>query len=83
LAYGSVIFPEDYGSGGGVTWSAETGHGGGVLHLTASGYIEVDGEIKADGEDASEDGVGGGAGGSVWMKADSFSGKFQLEQKLM
>lgn len=74
LAYGSVRLPNDYGSGGGAVGESNSGCGGGILSLIASGYIEVDGEITADGEDASETGAGGGAGGSIYMEANTFSG---------
>ncbi|KAL4226615.1 hypothetical protein ACF0H5_014598 [Mactra antiquata] len=75
LAYGSVDLPLDYGSGGGVIGVTDNGgRGGGILSLVATGYMEVDGEIRADGEEATETGAGGGAGGSVYIQAGTFSG---------
>lgn len=74
LAHDSVHRPTDYGSGGGNVSKATTGHGGGVLDLVASGYVEIDGVLTADGQDASETAVGGGSGGSIFLKAGVFSG---------
>lgn len=75
LAHGSVHNPTAYGSGGGTDGSATLGRGGGVLELIATGYIEIDGEIRADGEDATETATGGGAGGSIYMSSSTFSGR--------
>ena len=74
LAHGSVHYPTAYGSGGGTDGTATLGRGGGVLELIATGYIEVDGEVRADGEDATESGTGGGAGGSIYMSSKTFAG---------
>lgn len=74
LAHGSVHRPSAYGSGGGTSGGATVGRGGGVLELIAAGYIEVDGELRADGEDATETATGGGAGGSIYMESSTFSG---------
>jgi len=45
-----------------------------VLELTCSGWVEVDGTVKANGEDATEKGTGGGAGGSIYITTPHFAG---------
>ena len=50
------------------------GAGGGVIHMEASYRMLLDGEVKANGSSA-ESGAGGGAGGSVVLKAAHFSGE--------
>jgi hypothetical protein len=76
LAYGSVHRPVHYGSGGGVgTGITDTGgQGGGIIRMQASQVMEVDGRVSADGATANTPGVGGGAGGSVWLMAAHFLG---------
>jgi hypothetical protein len=65
-AYGSVNAPVDLGSsGGGNSSNSRSGAGGGALTLTATGDIQVDGRISADGSPALLLGAGGGSGGSV------------------
>ena len=75
LAHDSTHKPIAYGSGGGTTGTVSSGRGGGILSLVASGYVEIDGEMLADGQDASSTAVGGGAGGSIFLQAATFSGK--------
>ena len=53
------------------------GHGGGVIVLEASHAMLIDGEIKANGSMAHSPGLGGGAGGSVVLKAAHFSGEYR------
>ena len=77
-AYGSVFNPVEYGSGGGTTAAVADGTGGGILRLNASGYVDVDGEIRADGGEATSVGVGGGSGGSIWINAETFKGKAEI-----
>ncbi|MBT4917541.1 hypothetical protein HON58_03825, partial [Candidatus Peregrinibacteria bacterium] len=65
-----------FGSGGGGRGSALSGNGGdggGLVILTASGTLDIDGTITADG-DAGTDYAGGGAGGGVKLVADSITG---------
>ncbi|MCA9273981.1 MAG: immunoglobulin domain-containing protein [Phycisphaerales bacterium] len=70
--YGSPTQPTEHGSGGG-TWNDGTGNtGGGVIHLSVSGQLEVNGTITAVG--GSSQRGGGGAGGSIWIEADSVIG---------
>ena len=70
LPYGSYHEPSDPGSGGGGTGA---GQGGGSISIIASGDIEIDGILSADGEDATSTG-GGGAGGSIYINCDSMEG---------
>ncbi|KAH3816413.1 hypothetical protein DPMN_117929 [Dreissena polymorpha] len=73
-AHDSTLKPTAYGSGGGSDGTGTVGRGGGVLELKASGFVEVDGTISADGEAATEKGIGGGAGGSIYVEAGHFAG---------
>ena len=73
--YGSVTGPTDRGSGGGAASIASLGSaGGGAIHLTTLGSIQIDGIISANGNNAAATGAGGGSGGSVWLTAGKFSG---------
>ncbi|WAR26296.1 hypothetical protein MAR_012000 [Mya arenaria] len=70
-AYGYFREPTTKGSG------SDSSYGGGILKIEASGTVEIDGEIKADGGKAgttSVDGVsgsyGGAAGGSIWITCE-------------
>jgi hypothetical protein len=75
--YGSLISPIVFGSGGGNYNSsfATGGAGGGLIYLTVSGSLQVDGRISADGLAATGFGAGGGgAGGSVWLSAAILAG---------
>ncbi|WAR26294.1 hypothetical protein MAR_011998 [Mya arenaria] len=74
LAHGSTHTPKAYGSGGGTAESATIGRGGGVLEMVATGFTEVDGTIRADGEDATGKATGGGAGGSVYLRTGHYAG---------
>ncbi len=65
--YGSAIQPDHPGSGGG----SFGGAGGGVLRVTTSDPIRVDGVITASGADGFG---GGGSGGSVWLNGSALLG---------
>ncbi len=79
--YGSSTEPVLYGSSGGGGYFTNTGAGGGaggVIHLTVSGTLTVDGAIRADGGQGVYSGAwaggGGGAGGSVNLRVGSLAG---------
>lgn len=71
--FGSVTRPMEPGGGGGQEGSV----GGGVIRLTADRAI-IDGTIAADG---SIYGVGGGAGGSVWIVARELGGSGEINAR--
>ena len=68
--YGSVTEPHELGSGGGGT---SGGAGGGVLHITVTGILELNGDVTADGSAGGSRG-GGGAGGSIKIHAGVMTG---------
>lgn len=79
--YGSFDAPTDMGSGGGrdigsSSAAADGGRGGGVIRLVASGTLNVDGILSANGIANNTSGfdTGGGAGGSLWIEAQHLSG---------
>ena len=43
--------------------------------MKATNYIEIDGNVRANGGSASDTGVGGGSGGSVYLEAEAFLGE--------
>ena len=51
------------------------GTGGGVISLEATHQMLVDGEITVNGASTYVSGTGGGAGGSIFLKAPYISGK--------
>ena len=60
------------GSGSGRdTWNAG-GVGGGVVHIEATGRLQVDGTITVDGELKASG--GGGAGGTIFLRGKTFVG---------
>jgi len=74
MSYGSFNQPSMAGSGGGSTSGAP---GGGALELNASGTLQLDGRISANG--ASPTGSGGGdSGGGLWLTVSNFSGSGTL-----
>ena len=66
--YGDYARPTSLGSGG---YNSDSEIGGGVLNLMVSGDFVHNGVINASGDNA---GIGGAAGGSVWIAAGSLSG---------
>ena len=75
-AYGSALFPEDLGSGGG---NFTGGAGGGLIKIVVEGDIEIQSgsEIDASGSGGYVDGAtegGGGSGGSIYLVFNSISG---------
>lgn len=71
--YGFLSAPTSLGSGGGHKITA--GEGGGALKLNVTDTLTVNGTISANGADCSfGDHSGGGAGGSVWLIANTLAG---------
>ncbi len=62
------------GNGGGTTGQAPGGSGGGLIRLTVSRNLQVDGVISANGTSGLGLGAGGGSGGSVRLSALSLFG---------
>ncbi len=79
VIYGSIVQPGEPGSGGGTGnpyfGYHYGGYGGGVVHLIVGGSLQVDGAISVTGgagHGAADQ--GGGAGGSIWIETQKFSG---------
>ena len=70
-AYDSITTPTQWGSGGG---SSTGGAGGGSVALSVAGTLRVNGALAADGFVPSNVQHGGGAGGSLWIKAVTLTG---------
>lgn len=66
LPVGNLWAPFDPGAGGGTG-----GPGGGVVRITATHGVTVNGIIQTDG---AANNNGGGAGGSVWIVAETLGG---------
>ncbi|HSL84805.1 MAG TPA: Ig-like domain-containing protein, partial [Thermoanaerobaculia bacterium] len=62
--FGSVYRPQEPGGGG-----QSSGRGGGVVRIVAD-RVQLDGEIRADGESSGR----AGAGGSVWIRTSALAG---------
>jgi len=79
ITYGSDQQPADRGSGGG---SGYPGHslvgggseGGGAIRLSVARTFTINGRLSANGNPAFQEDGGGGAGGSIWITANSISG---------
>ena len=74
--YDSVPSPTEFGSGGGdkAPPSEVGGAGGGVLRMTVNGVLTVHGRLSANGANSPNGFSGGGAGGSLWITADTIGG---------
>jgi hypothetical protein len=73
--YDSATSPIDPGSGGGTYETLSAGGlGGGVVQLTVTGTLEMDGIISANGGNGSGVAGGGGSGGSIWLAVGTLSG---------
>ena len=49
-----------------------------MIQLEAEQDMLIDGKVLADGSGATQAGLGGGSGGSVYLKARHFSGLFTV-----
>jgi hypothetical protein len=75
--YDSITQPSQYGSGGGGYAPYSTGGtGGGIvdLNLNATGTLQVNGIISANGGNGSGTGGGGGSGGTINLTASTITG---------
>ena len=70
ITYGSSREPVTLGSGGGGGTGAS---GGGAVRLSVNGTLHLDGTFSANGLLSSST-SGSGAGGSLWITADSLAG---------
>lgn len=72
--FGSIVAPDSWGgpgaNGGDGTWAP----GGGMAHLEVGGTVDVSGALRADGAGAWINNQGGGAGGTVFLKATTLRG---------
>jgi len=73
LDYGSVLEPVTMGSQGGSGDAAGTA-GGGAIRLLVGGKLSVLGRISSDGAVQPANNAGGGAGGSIWITANTLFG---------
>lgn len=75
MPFGSIVAPDEWGGPGGNSSSTEVlVPGGGLIHIEVGGTLSVDGAVRADGASAWIDNQGGGAGGTVYMKAGTLAG---------
>lgn len=83
-AYGSVLEPTDFGSGGGFSTACcgnVGGDGGGAVKLTSGATMTISGTITAKGGNGGAGCCvygGGGAGGSIWLITDTLTGAGSL-----
>lgn len=70
--YGSVKYPTSLGSGG------KNATGGGAVRLDVGGTLTIDGTIDVEGGPTAAD-RGTGAGGSIWLSADTVVGNGIVE----
>lgn len=74
--YGPSLVPAYLGSGGGAAADNDGGDGGGLISLTVSDTVTIDGVITADGSDGTgtSEGSGGGSGGGIYIFSDTLAG---------
>lgn len=73
--YGSSNAPVYLGSGGGCRGGAAGGNGGGLINLTATDFVDVEGSIKADGAVGAGNVAGSGSGGSIKIQTSILKGQ--------
>ena len=81
--YGSIMSPNEPGSGGGACCNGYPGGNGGGLVKIAAGSLTVDGGILADGGNGSASGnaSGGGSGGGVFINVSALVGVGAISAK--
>lgn len=77
-SYGFFTTPNDKGSGGGRGLAGLGGTGGGLIRLNIGGTFRMDGTVTANGQDATNSRSGGGAGGGIWITAQTITGSGAL-----
>ena len=70
LAYGYLYEPEHFGCRGG----GSGGLGGGIIRMSVTGTLQIDGTISCNGGSGQEDRSGGGSGGSIWIDTKLIKG---------
>lgn len=80
---GSIISPATAGGNGGAGVDNEGlgGAGGGIINLTVSGTLQLDGQISANGVAGSGFNSGGGAGGSILLTFGTLAGSGTISTK--
>lgn len=79
VIYDSSAHPADGGSEGGTTPAGLGGNGGGLIDLTVSNTLSLDGVISANGAPAPAAGGGGGAGGGIYVTTRGLAGSGWFE----
>lgn len=74
MAHGSFHTPRTVGGRGGGP-SHCTGSGGGIVKITVTDFIKIDGVISTKGLDGGGENCGGGAGGSIHIETELFEGR--------
>ncbi len=70
--YGSLEAPTAPGSGAGRMYDG--GRGGGAVFIDAAGQVTIEGEIDARGVRQRNNQSGGGSGGSIYIRCNTFAG---------
>ncbi len=66
-AYGSFAFPDDFGSGGSSDNTTAGGDGGGLVVVKVTQALQLDGTLRADGQDSTK---GDGSGGAIRVECN-------------
>jgi hypothetical protein len=73
-AFGSLLAPDSLGGSGGEGDGDTRNAGGGLIHVEVGGTLTVEGAVRADGNAGLVNNSGGGAGGTVFLKASTLGG---------
>ena len=81
VPYGSILEPVATGKGFASQTDAPigNGHGGGAIHIVASGAFVNEGQVLANGQTGT--GTTGGSGGSIYIRAENIIGNGVFEAK--
>jgi hypothetical protein len=83
LRYGLTNAPLQAGSAGGYgggVWE-QSGYGGGLVWIEASGEVKLNGTLTADGRISGGSSAGGGAGGGILVSCQKFYGASTAKMK--
>ena len=82
LSYGDPLRPMAPGSGGGSSYTSNSGkfgHGGGAIYIEATGIVTIDGNVWANGVSVTASDWGAGAGGSILIDSRRIAGSGKVQ----
>ncbi len=79
IVYGDPKYPDELGSGGGADDHTDGGDGGGLVYITASDAVIVNGAVRANGGESAGGQAGDGSGGAILIHTSRLEGVGTIE----